>query len=67
MDADLLRAIQHHTARAAIGSSSMRGAGSAGVVRQARAFLSAMPLDSFGTSSEATFRAHLDRATNDLL
>ena len=66
MDADLLRAIQHHTARAAIGSSSMRGAGSAGVVRSARVFLAEMPLRPFGTSSEAKFRAHLDRATDDL-
>ena len=66
MDADLLRAIQHHTARAAIGSSSMRGAGSAGVVKDAREFLCKMRLGPFGTSSEAKFRSHLDRATEDL-
>jgi len=66
VDSDLLRAIQHHTARAAIGSSSMRGAGSAGVVRSARQFLAEMPLGQFGTSSKSRFRSRLDRATNDL-
>ena len=66
MDAYLLRAIQHHNARAAIGSSSMRGAGSAGVVKRARAFLSEMPLGPFGTSNEARFRSRLDGATDSL-
>ena len=66
MDTYLLRAIQHRNARVAIGSSSMRGAGSAGVVRSARAFLSEMPLTPFGTSSESQFRARLDHATDDL-
>jgi hypothetical protein len=66
MDADLLRAIQHYTARAAIGSSSMRGAGSAGVVKSARVFLCEMPLGPFGTSNKTQFRSRLDRATDDL-
>ena len=66
MDTYLLRAIQHHNARAAIGSSSMRGAGSAGVVRSARAFLGEMPLRPFGTSSGSKFLSRLDSATHDL-
>ncbi len=66
MDTYLLRAIQHHNARAAIGSSSMRGAGSPGVVRSARTFLREMPLRPFGTSSPSKFLSRLDSATNDL-
>ena len=66
MDSYLLRAIQHHNARAAIGSSSMRGAGSAGVVQSARAFLGEMPLGPFGTSSGSKFLSRLDRATDEL-
>lgn len=66
MDDYLLRAIQHHTARAAIDSSSMRGGGSAGVVRSARSFLSEVPLRPFGTSSGSKFLSRLDRATDEL-
>src|ERR1700730_1011498 len=66
MDAYLLRAIQHHNARAAIGSSSMRGAGSAGVVASARSFLGEMPLRPFWTSSASKFLCRLDSATDDL-
>jgi hypothetical protein len=66
MDTDLLRAIQHYNARAAIGSSSMRGAGAAGVVQSARDFLCDMALRPFGTSSESKFLARLDGATDDL-
>lgn len=66
METYLLRAIQHHNARAAIGSSSMRGAGSTGVVRSARSFLSEMPLRPFGTSSASTFLSRLNMATDEL-
>ena len=66
MDAYLLRAIQHHNARAAIGSSSMRGAGSGGVVKRARAFLCDMPLGRFGTSNKSEFGCRLDDATDSL-
>jgi len=66
MDSYLLRAIQHHSARAAIGGSSMRGAGSAGVVLSARTFLGDMPLRPFGTSSRSKFLLSLDDATNGL-
>jgi hypothetical protein len=65
-DVDLLRAIQHYTARAAIGSSSMRGAGSKGVVAAARTYLGNMPLRPFGTSKASIFRSELDNATEEL-
>jgi hypothetical protein len=63
---ELLRAIQQYTAKVAIGGSSMRGAGSVGVVRAARAFLGTMPLRPFGTSSDTKFLSLLDGATDDL-
>jgi hypothetical protein len=53
----LLRSIQHHIARVAINSSSMRGAGSPGVVAAVRAFLGTMPLRPFGTSLLITVMA----------
>ena len=61
MDAQLLRAIQHYNARAAIGSSSMRGAGHAGVVESARSFLGKMELAPFGASSGSKFLSRLSR------
>ncbi len=63
MNPEILRAMQHRSARAAIGSSSMRGAGSTGVVLAAGRFLGAMSLQPFGTSRESKFRAALDTAT----
>ena len=63
---DLLQAIQKLNARMAIGSSSMRGAGSAGVVRCAQEFLGELPLRPFGTTSRANFLSQLDGATDDL-
>jgi hypothetical protein len=66
MDKKLLTAIQRHTARAAITSSSMRGAGSPGVVEKVRAFLGEMPLRPFGTSNERRFLSHLDAVTESL-
>ena len=66
MDAQLLRAMQHRCARVAIGGSSMRGAGSTGVVAAARTYLNDMPLRPFGTPSRSTFLARLDHETNDL-
>ncbi len=67
MSAQLRRAIQCYTARTAITSSSMRGAGSAGVVRAASEFLAELPLQPFGTSKRAAFATHLDETTDDLL
>lgn len=67
MDRRLLKAIQHHIARVAINSSSMRGAGSPGVIAAARAFLGELSLRPFGTSSESKFRSLLDDATRNLV
>ena len=55
--AELLRAIQHRTARVAIGSSSMRGAGNTGVVTAARTHLGRLDLRPFGTRHNDRFRA----------
>lgn len=66
MDTQLLRSIQHYTARAAITSYSMRGAGSAGVVESAREFLAVLPLEQFGTSSKSKFLSGLDHTTLEL-
>jgi hypothetical protein len=62
----LLQSFQARAARIAIGSSSMRGAGSAGVVEAARGYLRALPLTDFGTADAKTFRESLDSATNEL-
>ena len=64
--AKLLRAIQHRTARVAISSSSMRGAGSTGVVTAARTCLGRLDLRPFGTRDDDRFRAELNRATTRL-
>jgi hypothetical protein len=66
MNQTVLRAIQHHNARAAIGSSSMRRAGSPGVVEAARKFLAHMNLAPFGAAKRKTFMAALDRNTEKL-
>jgi hypothetical protein len=66
MTQDVLGAIQWFTARAAIGSSSMRGA-AAGTVPAARDFLGQISLEGFGTANSKQFRVCLDTATNDLL
>ena len=64
--AELLRAIQHRTARVAIGSSSMRGAGNTGVVTAARTHLGRLDLRPFGTRHNDRFRAELNSATTRL-
>ena len=66
MNCRLLRAIQHYTARAAISSSSMRGAGNTGVVTAARTHLGRLDLCPFGTRDDARFRAELNSATTRL-
>src|SRR5205823_4066008 len=50
---ELLRSFQARAARVAIGPSSMRGAGSKGVVNAARACLLELTLSDFATSNEA--------------
>jgi len=67
MSAQLRRAIQCYTARTAITSFSMRGAGSAGVVRAASEYLAKLPLQPFGTSKRAQFAKYLDETTDALL
>ena len=64
--AELLRAIQHRTARVAIGSSSLRGAGNTGVVTAARTHLGRLDLRPFGTRHNDRFRAELNSATTRL-
>jgi hypothetical protein len=66
ISADLLRSFQTRAARIAIGSSSMRGAGSAGVVTAARGYLTGLQLKDFGTADAKAFRSSLDRATSQL-
>jgi len=67
MDAKLLRSIQRYNARIAITSSSMRGAGSGGVVRSASEFLGDVHLQPFGTSKRDRFEEQLDKSTDELL
>jgi hypothetical protein len=66
VSSQLLRSFQARAARIAIGASSMRGNGSAGVVIAARGYLLGLPLTDFGTADANAFRASLDRATNEL-
>jgi hypothetical protein len=60
---ELLNALQIRAARIAIGSSSMRGRGSEGVVDAGRGFLNNLPLISFGTADPNKFKSSLDSAT----
>jgi hypothetical protein len=62
----LLRSLQARAARIAIGPSSMRGAGSKGVVTAARNYLQNVSLLEFGTADAEIFRAALDRTTTEL-
>lgn len=64
---DILTALQHRAARVSIGPSSMRGAGSRGVVKAGRAFLCELQLSHFGTSRQSRFDRELDQATDGLL
>jgi hypothetical protein len=64
---DILAALQCRAARASLGASSMRGAGSRGVVGAGREFLSDLDLSRFSTPSERQFGSALDRATEGLI
>jgi hypothetical protein len=64
---DLLKALQFRAARSSLGPSSMRGAGSRGVVDAGRPFLGELDLRSFATASERRFGGELDRATERLI
>jgi len=62
----LLRAFQSRTARVAVGASTVRGRGNAGVVRASRSFLGRLDLTPFGRPSKVVFARNLDRATSAL-
>lgn len=66
MSKETLRALQARAARGALGPSSMRGAGSKGVVGAGRAFLADVDLGRFGTSRRKRFFAVLDEDTDGL-
>ena len=59
----MLKALQVRAARIAIGSSSMRGRGSEGVVKAGRAYLGDLSLKGFGTADRKRFRRALDAKT----
>lgn len=63
----ILGALQARAARSALGPSSMRGSGHAGVVDAGRPFLAALDLRRFATSNERRFQRELDRQTDLLL
>lgn len=65
VDGDLLRAMQHYLAQAAVNASSMRGA-QKGTVEAARTFLGWLDLHEFGATDEALFQFKLDRTTDTL-
>jgi hypothetical protein len=64
---DILQALQAHAARAAITPSSMRGAGSRGVVAAGQKHLADLALARFGIAHVTRFRRELDTATHDLM
>jgi hypothetical protein len=66
VNAELIELIQQHLARLAIGPSSMRGKGNAGVVRRARGFLAALDVHPFGTARARGFAIALDETTEAL-
>jgi len=67
LTSEILRALQARAARSALGPSSMRGAGSRGVVEAGRPVLRGMDLRRFSTSNQRKFASELDRATDGLL
>jgi hypothetical protein len=62
----LIQAMQKHVAIVSISPSSVRGQGSGGVVARATEFLEVLPLQSFGSNTEVSFRKALDEATHEL-
>ncbi|HXG55628.1 MAG TPA: hypothetical protein VNJ03_09650 [Vicinamibacterales bacterium] len=67
ISSQLLQSIQAKLARGAIGASSMRGAGSKGVVEAVRTSLAKVSLNDFGTADASAFRDALDAATEDIV
>jgi hypothetical protein len=62
----LISAIQRHVATVAIGPSTVRGQGAAGIAHAARGYLAVLPLNRFRVSDNALFRRALDTATTEL-
>ena len=66
MGVSLIDAIQQRVAVIAIGPSTARGQGVAGVVSAGQAFLSALLLSRFATNNCTQYRSELDKATDNL-
>jgi hypothetical protein len=62
----IVHLVQANVAQRAIGPSTLRGQGRAGVVRGAREFLGRLDLRPFGAGNGAAFERELDRATERL-
>jgi hypothetical protein len=62
----LLRAIQSRAARLAVGASTVRGRGNAGVVAVSRSFLRTVDLRAFGPAAPVPFGEALDQLTEEL-
>ena len=62
-DQQLLRAFQSRAARIAVGASTVRGRGNAGVVEASRKFLRKLDLRPFGDPMDGQFVRSLDEAT----
>ncbi len=65
-DSELLAAFQSRVARIAVGASTVRGRGNAGVVDASRRFLRELDLGAFGRTGNGFFIVGLDRATEAL-
>jgi hypothetical protein len=65
-DDQLLQAFQSRAARVAVGASTVRGRGNAGVVAASREFLRHLDLAGFGDPRERSFNRRLDAATDAL-
>ena len=65
-DQAFIAAIQRRTARVAVGPSTVRGQGPAGLVDAARVHLTNLPLRQFGVSRPSLFQQRLDAATKEL-
>ena len=63
---EFLACMQSRVARVAIGPSTVRGRGNAGVGHAARAYLRKLALGGFSTDDPDRFRRRLDMATDEL-
>ena len=66
MSIEFLSIIQSRVARIAVGPSTVRGKGHAGVSKAARSHLKSIDLSQFRTKSAEKFKTSLDKATEDL-